>query len=1602
MKRLFFVLITHIVATQALFAQLEIETTVPTGFDEAINVGVGTGYFETIVKNKSGVETVTGIKVTPLGGLDGLEILANATYEYNGTVYSASVTGDLIQTNGSVRLMAGEQIKFLYEKRAKCSIVPQASSGYSMQVVDEISVLGTDYSEQTNSYPVLFPGLSVIVPESPYNNVDVEYREEYTDTVTIRNEANAGSVNHLILQMERAKDVLAVYNVELTHNGQSISFPFTSLQDIRIELNSSDLEQLGFQNGIMPSNSQFQMIVSGRVEKYAATTQVRYTADYKTFGISCNRLRNAEGVKYFQQKYPNPQLLITSNIISTGNYCDKKLVAEFTIENTSTSNPSNYLLNMYINTKRTTNFVIESMSCNGVSLQAINGIYYLNVLKDLNQNGNNTDYDGKNPITLTVVAIPSYAPRIFQHRLLLDIVGTKINGETYTKFAGGTQQSEKKQSYATGDATIDSELKKYGQFTFEYYADVWEGEHFIDYSVYIKGPNSSSDISGKRDGWYMIYEGDYPDVVEACAQENILYQLLLKTEGCDDKVVRLTEATPTTVQRCHGSGGGCYEGNVTEAFFDRKEINTCDEVSLQAKGNIAYSCNSDCPKFKSVAVNIEDIKGVLPIEISNPLLEGIPPAQTLEYRDGMKAYEFLIPLEECTDEVPIVRKELTFSGNLFVNDHINVNRVDANIQVRYILVESDSNGENILHDDTWTWGDMLTVYDPKPILHTYTPLENCSSGRVEAKLSEGAKTGTPARILITEVELPAQPDFYYEPNGIYATGMPYTISNLQWEISQEQEKSWSVEGLKPKCAEDGKANILKYGVIQYEDFYGTSCQRTVRKDDVYGIAEEPYEMPKITLHPTERQQSVESTTTWTLLVENTGHSTARHVMLRLTPNEENSMTINIEEVQINGQVCNGIRRRGGSVYVPMPSNFLKSSQKVITITASYERCSEYGISTIDVESAWSCEELTENNFDDFNCGGTAVLELENMVAVLSAIEAYPKEYFHLCEDIPIHLNISNIGRAELNQLGVWFDKIPKIYTLTNNSVLWNYNGKNGTIVQGMDLNTLNSVDLFHENANLSVIALKENTNEYSEKDLYNPLSATSFMNIDFKIKMHCDGEKNIIKPINFSIGGYTNCQAKQIRNFQFKPKFEEFKELDSLSVQATVDNKTFEYGGVRNFTATVQNLSNALVDSAYVTVTYPNDLQYIGYDATRSTGVVDEEIIDNNDGTTTVEWKLQEGIHLAPHEQISVYYQLQAKQLCGQALEVLTQGTLLRKMRDCDGTECDFKNSTDAVTLTVTTPNPQFSATISEIESTCNGNNETYVVSGIGIESIEWSVSPETIGTLTSNGQTANMHYTGKGVATISANVVGSCETIHLNSQTTVLDKPNFNITPPDSILWKDWNELGVKAVCTEYAESNWTIPQIDTCGQYTLIYEESNECGSVRESVPIEIYRCCEPEKVSMPDTLYLSYSKWENYTLDSIKATPEGGIWDTLKTEKHGMCGEYKYKYTVTKCDSTATDSIVIIVEDCCTENPHGDLVETERSGVTTYDVEVLREYVKDNTSLIQDTDLYETYKIKMRDCDTYKYVPVVPCFKKWADINEDGRIDENDVELLIQYVK
>ncbi|MCQ2606071.1 MAG: hypothetical protein MJ204_05970 [Bacteroidales bacterium] len=1582
MRKPLLVLLVQFVAIHAVFAQLEIETIVPTGFDEAINVGVGTGHFETIVKNKSGVETVTGIKVTPLGGLDGMEILTNATYEYNGTVYSASVTGDVIKTVGSLRLMAGEQIKFIYEKRAKCSIVPQASSGYSMQVVDDITVLGTNYSGQTNSYPVLFPGLSVIVPESPLNNMNVEYGESFSDHFTIRNEPNAGPVQFLTLTIVWAiPQALEIDSVKI--NGVYFNIGSSTDSSVVLQLDSSRLSSLEFTEGVFRSSSELQVDLYGLTKAYFPNMQVRYNVDYYSQNIVCREFENSEGVMYFRQDYPNTDLSLDLETVQLANWCGTPYIGEFTVKNKSTQSGNNVLLDSYLTFDESYSLV-DRVICEGQELlRTSDGKFYLPTGYDKNRNGISSDLISGQSLHLQVYATAKVPSSMSYVNFIVNLNGQNVVGKKISTFDIQYDGVYNTEMHIDGPGTIDEKTLPVGNYTLSYSADRYMKDSklssFIDYDLYVTSPNSSGeklpiDSKGK-------YEGVLERSIHACISDDIYFSMEARTNGCPQSVKVKTEIADV-VQRCYDTIQGCYNIIVDTAYLDKKSVGTCESVIVNAQARLDYHCSDSCVRPSGIIVEIFDHNRQLndfyisSIVINNSVAEVYDTTQKYSklYRCN---YSAICPEGEDT----VIRTEIPITATIEMpHKHLLKNRVDANIQVGIGIEVNDSNLMSL-----YSWGERLVVYDSKPTFDSFVSVGGCGDIGVDVDMEKSDYTGL-SGIRIEKVDFPGFENIYYKDQSLKTINEGLTI-NKQYYVKPGGCEYISTD-LYSQCATNSmRTNKDSKIVVTYIDF-ADKPECAERKQVGLSTANLRYYSPIIQLYPTEKQQSIGQTTTWTVRVVNEGHETAENVMLKFTINPENMMDLYVENIYVAGnKIVDYEQNEDGSFFVNIGSlsiNQIRDTQ----IEVSYRNCQSNGTSTISVESAWSCEKLTENNFNDFNCGGTAELELENMVAVLNVVETYPKEYFHLCEDIPIHLNISNIGRADLNQLGFWFSSLPNIYAVTNDALMWSYNGQTNEISGVSSSYSSNSI--------LSQNVLTPNKGV---------LSGASYFDIDFNIQMHCrtdNGISNRIGAIEFLVGGYTNCLVEQQRRFRFTPNFEEFKDLDSLSVQATVDDRDFEYGGVRNFTATVQNLSNALVDSAYVTITIPNNLQYMGYDATRSTGVVDEEIIDNNDGTTTVEWKLQEGIHLAPHEQITVYYQLQAKQLCGQALEVLTQGTLLRKMRDCDGTECDFKNSTGAVTLTVTTPNPQLSATISEIESTCKGNKETYIVSDIGIESIEWTVSPETIGTITSNGQTANLHYTEKGVATISANVVGSCETLHLNTQTTVLDKPNFSITPPDSILWKDWNELGVRAVSTEYAESNWTIPQIDTCGQYTLTYEETNECGSVRECIPIEIYRCCEPEKVNMPDTLHISYSDWESFTLDSIKVTPENGKWDTLKIEPHGMCGEYKYKYTVTKCDSTATDSIVIIVEDCCTKNPYGDLVETERAGVTTYDVEVLRQYVKNPSSLIQNTDLYETYTIKMNNCGEEKEIQVIQCFKKWADINEDGEIDNIDVELLMQMVK
>ena len=1592
MKKLLLVLFTHIVATQTLFAQLEVETTVPTGFDEAINVGVGTGNFETIVKNKSGVETITGIKVTPLGGLDGLEILSNATYEYNGTVYSASVTGDVIKTVGSLRLMAGEQIKFIYEKRAKCSIVPQASSGYSMQVVDDISVLGTDYSEQTNSYPVLFPGLSVIVPESPLNNKQVEYRENFSDEVTIKNEQNSGKVNSLIIRMEYNQQVISVNKIEIQGSAGTIERNISS-NNVEIRLESSDLESLGFENGIMPANSQFKVVSYGRVEEYSATTQVKYSVDYVAFNETCQRLKNAEGIMYFQQELPNPQLSVSNILISSGNYCGNKIVIDYIIHHNGEKTPSNYVLDTRFNFS-CENVEIESVTYTNTNtvLTEQNGYYRIPNLGDLDGNQIHSDYDGNEDIVLRVTASPTIPTSSFSHRIRLSLNGNKIDGNPFSAGIDNVVQVYDVFSYASSDATLDERKYPEGKAWFTYSFKDWPASlRFINYTVNYTPPFGTREAVIKTDD-------TREETIYACQSGDITFKLEVTTDGCEQGVV-ITSASPQVVQRCYGTGSGCYGGSVDTAFFNKKSINTCQEVELKARGSIEYNCNKDCPRYKSIIVNIDDITNQLPFVVTNPTLNGDDFIREYNYKGKGHSYEYAFVDSACTriigekpDTNIILGHEFEFESLVSVPSHFSQDRIDANIQVKYILLDTDDE----IHDGTWTWGDALTVYDPKPKFGVWSALlYGCMNKYVEINMSEGAMDETRS-VEIKEIKYPGVSDFYYKSGAV---GEDYYSNESGLHIGQGETALSNFVAMSPKCVENNKNYGSKNGYIKYVDFEGTSCEETVELNREFYTAVKTT-MPEITLHPTSQQQSISQTTTWTLLVENTGSTTAENVMLRLTPRKENKMTIFILRTIVDGVEIQPIQGNGNSSYITIPQAIRQNGRRTVQIEATYSKCTEDGISYIDVESAWSCESLSPQNFDKFNCGGSTVLELENMVAVLNAVETYPKEYFHLCEDIPIHLNISNIGRAELNHIGFWFENMPDIYTLTNNSFIWNYNGKRGTIVQGMDLYLLNNVDIFHENANLSIIALKKDSEEYSETDLFNPLSMNSNLDIDFNIQTSCSDDKLGIDKILFLTSGYSNCGEIQERKFAFSPKLKGFEALDSISISGRQISEFEKPQDTASFIACIQNNSSRLVDSAFISVLIPVGYEIVGYTPLQdgTVSMMTESIY--NDTLILYQWELTKHSNIQANDSVAIKFDITSSLDCPPSGKISYYGTLKRYMFDCTGDSCLTSRSTNPIYVDLNPKFPLFSAELIGNSSACVGTNTNYQIQGQGIQSIQWNCQFPYI----ENGNEISITYENTGEYTIQALVTGQCESKTVQTKTEVLSIPDISIDESKNVTWRKWEEEGVTCIDSSLNIENWTIPQIDTCGTYTLTYIEGNQCGQSSQDMDLTIYRCCEIEPIVLPDTVFIQwYDEWNEDLAQHIDCQPKDGVFELIKGESHNMCGEYLFRYTVSQCDTAYSDSFVIIVENCCGENPMGDIVITDRQGVTTFDVEVFRYYLKHPESLVKKSDEYESYYLQMEDCgEKIKEVELIRCFTQWIDINGDGNVDEKDVNELIKLVR
>lgn len=634
----------------------------------------------------------------------------------------------------------------------------------------------------------------------------------------------------------------------------------------------------------------------------------------------------------------------------------------------------------------------------------------------------------------------------------------------------------------------------------------------------------------------------------------------------------------------------------------------------------------------------------------------------------------------------------------------------------------------------------------------------------------------------------------------------------------------------------------------------------------------------------------------------------------------------VEEIRVQGNIAN-YTQIGNAYYVALNS-IGKNQQKEAEISVSYRNCTSQGISTILVSMAHACEAITPANFSEFACGASTVLELENMVAVLSATETYSNEAVELCEDIPVFVTIDNIGRADLTELGLWFENFPENYTLTDNAINWSYNGENGKIINNNDVNNPLAVNLFSQNTGISrqIISI--------ENDQKAPLTATApTITIDFNVQVHCGGSIvasnfNSTPDLLFNIKGLTNCRAEQERKFIYMPKIKGFEYLDSIRVHATAGAFT-EYKGNADFYAAVTNISSKLVDSAYISVLIPQGVLLETYSAQTPNSITGVQQIPQTNGETLLQWELEQGVHLAAGETIGVNYTLRATADCPTTAKILVMGTLKRIKKDCNNVECTFSQSTAAYELEINPIELPFSATISSVPSACVGTPASYSVQGTGITSVLWNLEPASIGTLTHNDATATVHYTQSGKADITAEVCGMCKC------STLVASTNVQIAPT-----------------------------------------------------------------ISMPDSITITYDDWLSQGTDAIQVAPAGGSFSSAKPVQN--CGTYTYSYTLSNaCDTVEQDIVITIINCCPPPLKRGDIAITDREGVTTFDVEILKYYIA-HPEKLQYVGEYELYTIEYEFCEGNKTIELVPCFKKWADINGDGKIDKADVEALMKLIK
>ena len=1446
---------------------------------------------------------------------DGFDLVSLSVVKNETTLVSNSLSMQLNDT-----LKPAESYLLNYCIRVNCDAVPtNLSNQFSVFFSNNLQVHYTEhdtiktFEKRTNDFKLEVPSLSLTVGvgnANTHNNVkNIVWQTPVTDTFTIRNTAGAGPISNLRVSMLLMQNVDAFSDVKFSVVGGQFRNAEVEGGKYYIDLSSSDFQQAGL-GDTLNADDQLKVAVSFIPTKFYLQTQAKYLAQVKNGSDVCNEQTNASAICDYHCQEPNVTLSVTTEIIQQANYCGREFICDVTFTNTSENTLTNTLKNARIYFENY-GYQIISVQDNGTELTASSfNTYPLHT----------TDIDGDGKPDLLPQESHTYRIRaILQNprdnvSLVINLDGESIDGLNKNRYINISNNLTERQftllsptDTKDGDSAIyrvDVSLNPQYYFQQNGFMDVdYVGLMYNDELV-LTYPRSTS-----------IIQSDSVTIVASCDIPQ-LFKLVVRTNNCDI-IYTKDSVIGKSVVECPDTllNSSCVSVHTTEVTsISPQEINTCETFTINAVGELAYLSNDTCSRPQRIIARVYDLEGRLQFEsVSCSVSVGgssytLQPSNTNAVNNGIAWISDVVsvPFNETLNVL-----QLQLNAEVFVKgDHTLPEKNGYNVRVEFAVEDN----EDIIHNAN-SKGYPLTVYDPE--LNPSEPPFPASSVEGELMISfsmtRAAETASQHPIRLTHVDLPAINGYYYTTAS--DVGQPYSV-----DISNEYALNTETVGRGARFSHEIKAlcytdmtsyNGTLHGTYTYSDYYASCIENETFTRDfakVYTLRAPVIEMNSSV------EQALTRLTTWNVFVRNIGGANAPNVTLRIKPNENNVTNLNIENVAVGNVIIRNpqYKKIGDDAYVNIGTINVNNND-LVKVTITMSGCTGEGTSYLDVTAIWSCEDImTMTNlpeeFELRNCNNFFTqLELENMEAVLVAESIYPNENekFSLCQEIPIHLDVYNSGRAILTDVGFMLDE--KFFSgnvnIKNDEVYARYSGVEQIIPNVSSTQFIGNIS--DTNTVISNQILKYNSGETGLPSRNNDLDVVA---MDFSVMVNCgENDTTKISPLTFKISALGNCGESQEKQFIYHLPIEGLDQIQMVGITASSSQfVAMQSGGIAEgqLTVTVTNNSLDVLRNLIVNFELPDGLTII---TTSNNSEIQGFALHSTlkeEGVIDVQLTAPTGYTIPIGESRTFTLTLQENEPCPKkSVALINAGILLDIPSNCSATgTCPIYAFTDNDTVQLERLRQPVVVTITGADTICVGNDVTLTASGASTYVWDDNTTNATVNVAYPK---TTYHVTG---------YVGECSDTEEHTITFMerLTQPQLMLVvgadtiTNGKIQYSDWNTLGEQIIHAE-SDINGTLtpiskPDDNKCGTYQYQYTIANQCDTLTASITFEVENCdtttCENNDLVVIDGK-------TGYTLEdldvlrgyiqggaTLQPTADGGFTITV----HTNCGERTY--TLNSC--------------------------------------------------------------------------------------------------------